>query len=167
MIHVKIHIRLRKNLNKVSCEEPHKFLHFIKISIFSFQLAIKPTKPVLQVSHLQWNRRKPGNNTGCTDTLGQKSNVVNRSFRLVIIGKQSRRQLIPIFQILTSRKRQLERRVVQVARNKHAGKTREKHQPQNPKDIDVRQPEKLVSSVVHQQACCRSKDSHPRRTDLR
>ena len=142
------------------------FYILLKISIFSFQLAIKPTKPVLQVSHLQQNRRKPGNNT-CTDTLGQKSNVVNRSFRLVIIGKQSRRQLIPIFQILTSRKRQLERRVIQVTRNKHAGKTREKHQPQNPKDIDVRQPEKLVSSVVHQQACCRSKDSHPRQTDLR
>ena len=98
--------------------------------------------------------------------MGQKSNVINRSFRLVIIGKQSRRQLTPIFQILTSRKRQLERRVVQVERNKHAGKTRKKHQPQNPKDIDVRQLEKLVSSVVHQQACCRSEDSHPHNDEL-
>ena len=59
MMHVNTSIRVNqfksdpKKPPQVSCEEPHKFLQFVKILSFSFQLHRKPKKPVLQVAKLQ------------------------------------------------------------------------------------------------------------------
>ena len=105
MIHVKTrHVKhsVPKKPEKVSCEEPHKFLKFANI-LFSITVTQKSGKSVVQDGTARQNREKLNKKSGDKKQVKYRSNCeeINRTGQTV----QIQIQITPSFQSFTSRKR--------------------------------------------------------------
>ena len=163
MIHVKQNTQFRKNLKKVSCEEPHKFLQFSKYFIFiyySYSEIQETSFTSRKGKEEQSNNRKIdiqitpsralllGNNrkihhTGRMVLTSRVTYKLHPHFRALLLGKNR-----------SSLKRQPEKSVSSVV-HQLACCRRENRQPQKKLTSVQRQPEKLISSVGQQLAYCR------------